>query len=121
MLDSTGGRNRSFNGEGSLSVDHGRTANTITFEELQLGQEWERSYRKFDASLRAQTSAASLRTDDAMAPPSDNFESALPTAELQDLLELSEAGLGVAWPRGLDQRIARIILRQRTGMYYCDN
>ena len=46
---------------------------------------------------------------------SNDFESSLSTDDLSVLLELFEDGLPVNWPRGLDARIAKIILARRKG------
>ena len=60
--------------------------------DLNLGEEWERSFRNF---------------------VDQQPELVASTIELEDLLDLHDAGLPVAWPRGLDPRVARTILRNR--------
>ena len=44
--------------------------------------------------------------------PPVEYSSDLDSDTLLDLLDLEELGSGVAWPCGLDSRIAKLILRQ---------
>ena len=52
-------------------------------------------------------------TGDVTGPPPAEHTSDLESDTLQDLLDLEELGYGVAWPCGLDSRIAKLILKQR--------
>ena len=49
----------------------------------------------------------------AVDPVVESNTSNLSSSALGDLVELVEMGLVVAWPKGLDERIARLILRDR--------
>ena len=75
-----------------------------------MGTDEARSFLEYLAKLRADAEAALL----VVAPPVVLHTSDLSSPALRDLVELVEIGLAVAWPRGLDERIARIILRDRT-------
>ena len=49
----------------------------------------------------------------AVDPVVESHTSSLSSSAFRDLVELVEMGLAVAWPSGLDERIARFILRDR--------
>ena len=76
---------------------------------LDLGTDQERSFLEYASKLRADAATASL----VAAPDVESHTSSLSSSALRDLVELVEMGLAVAWPKGLDERIARLILRDR--------
>ena len=85
---------------------------TQLLQNLQLGDEWERSFLDYRADLQRRTSAkASQQTEE---PRKEGYSSNVATPDLRDLLELEETGIAVTWPRGLDARVARIIIHERT-------
>ena len=79
-------------------------------QDLALGTDQERSFLECTAKLRADLEAAQT----VVAPSVVSYTSDLSSSALRDLVELVEMGLTVAWPSGLDARIARLILRGRS-------
>ena len=77
---------------------------------LHLGEEWAQSFAAFDKQLKRNAANPPAASDSRDA---EEFASSLTTDELQDLLELSDCGIAVNWPSGLDERVANIILLQR--------
>ena len=80
---------------------------------LQLGSYWEQSFIEYNANLVSGTDTETAQQ--AIAPNEASFTSDLPSSAISDLLELVEFGIAVTWPSGLDERVARIILRERAG------
>ena len=54
--------------------------------------------------------------DDQPALEEEDDDPNLSSTVLQDLLELSEDGIAVGWPPGIDARIARLLLHRRRTM-----
>ena len=72
-----------------------------------LGDDWTRSFI-------ARQEAQELVTDVPVPLPEAAYSSELSSEALRDLIELSDLGGGVAWPPGLDTRVAAIILSHRS-------
>ena len=80
---------------------------------LQLNKAWEKSFLDYTRNLNR------LAGDQpALDSPQEEEDVAsdLTSTALQDLLEIADCGIAVCWPRGLDARIARIILDRRRTM-----
>ena len=71
---------------------------------MNLGTAWEQSFQEYQATLRQRaTSEHLLKVEPSPPPPSPEID----IDALKDLLELSDAGMAVAWPSGFDQLTAR--------------
>ena len=105
---------------------------TITAQErvatfLGIDEEWARTCIEAEAKRRKTDERASAATSEGarsaagspgvLRPDADEeakeVDHTASTTELENLLDLHDADLPVAWPRGLDPRVARIILRNR--------
>ena len=74
---------------------------------LQLDKSWEASFLALNSKTKEE------RNHPPQEDTSETFESALSTPDLTELLELAFAGIPVAWPSGMDARVAKIIVAQR--------
>ena len=105
-----GANSDSHSGDPNALIDESSNSSGTRLEHLHLEQEWEESFRKYEAVLKRRTNIdPSIKAE----PRTAAYESDTPSAQLRDLLDLTEAGLAVVWPPGLDQRIARILLHER--------
>ena len=80
--------------------------------ELALDADLEASFENF---LKGQAAAeeAFLQPRSWEGPRTPRYSSSLETDELRELLDLAGDGLAVAWPEGLDARVARLVVRAR--------
>ena len=93
----------------------------VDFRDLQLGSSWEQSYSRHAEGCAQQ---AEVLPAAIVAPAEEEATSALSSDHILDLLDMTDSGLTVCWPIGLDVRIARLILRRRaasaTARQLCD-
>ena len=78
-------------------------------EHLQLDQSWEESYTAYESKLATNTVPSDLPPEEAR----ESHESEMSTDELTEMIDLVASGLPVAWPKGLDERVANLIVTQR--------
>ena len=82
----------------------------VDFRDLQLGSSWEQSYSRHAEGCAQQ---AELLPDATVDSAEDETTAALSSDHILDLLDMTDCGLTVSWPIGLDVRIARLLLRRR--------
>ena len=90
-----------------LAVD----SNVADINNINLSDEWEQSYIEHQEQRCVLNAAVPALALDAPI----TYTTDLDSDTLLDLLEIEELGSAVSWPSGLDARIARIILRDRSG------
>ena len=95
----------------SLDDDLAVDSNVADINNINLSDEWEQSYIEHQEQRCVPNAAVPALPLDA---PS-TYTTDLDSDTLLDLLEIEELGSAVSWPSGLDARIARIILRDRSG------
>ena len=81
----------------------------VDLRDLQLNQAWEKAFLRRTRNLNP-------AEDDQPALEEEDDDPNLSSTVLQDLLELTEDGIAVVWPPGIDARIARLILHRRRSM-----
>ena len=86
--------------------------------ELSIDPEWESCFANFLIAKRRRTSVGDAQATGSREATndSDDYDSSLPTEELETLLELMDVGIPVSWPQGLDARVARIVLSRRAAL-----
>ena len=77
--------------------------------EEDLGAQWTSAFLVHQERQERNEAAEATAQEAAPAPVQSDLEDEV----LRDLLELDQIGAGVAWPNGLDARIARLVLNDR--------
>ena len=77
-------------------------------EAVDIGKEWQKSFLEFSSRNEVRPAAFSIPEEE-----EEIHTSELETSAITDLIELVDMGLAVAWPGGLDERVARLILKHR--------
>ena len=78
-------------------------------QQLDLGDEQLQSFREFRQKQRACKTTATH-----VAPLPTQYSTEVDSETSKDLIEFEESGVGVSWPGGVDIRVAKIILLQRS-------
>ena len=99
------------------SIDDSEPEDAEPEAELSIEPEWETSFASFLLAKRRRTqeepepqaNPATAHAEPSNAEPFSDLQS----DELSDLLDLASDGIPVSWPKGLDERIVKLILAKR--------